>query len=203
MKLAAIILLLASSCDGASNPCSTEPAGSINAFFPGDTPSRDTTLVVERVTPASEGFRYDFRDGSHLMWIAAEPLPVAVGKSYRFVVQYRPGMPDATGILVFDGDVLVFAALTDQILRFPIPQFEMAIGEPVCDSRGSTKCHESLVNVPLTIAHAGHTVTVHHGETARLGDYEIKALTVQRVRYASRCADAGLPAISFTVRRAR
>ena len=200
---AVVVALFVASCGGSGNRCSTEPVGSINVFFPGDTPSRDATLVVDRVTPISNGFRYDFRDGSPMTWIARDVLPVAIGKPYRFIVAYRPGAPDASSIMIFDGEMLLFAALTDQTLRLTIPTFELSVGQPVCGSRGSTKCHESLVNLPLKITHGGQAATIHHGDTAQLGDYEIKALTAQRVTYASRCADAGLPAVSLTISRVK
>lgn len=199
-----IALLLLASCGATSlRICSTEPVGNINVFFPGNTPSRDATLVVDRVTPISNGFRYDFRVGSPMTWIAPDVLPVAIGKPYRFVVDYRPGAPDASSIMVFDGESLLFAALTDQTLRLTIPAFELTVGEAACGSRGSTKCHASLVNLPLKISHGGQSATIHHGEVAHLGDYEIKALTVQRVAYAARCADAGLPAVSVTIARVK
>jgi hypothetical protein len=196
MKTAILVALIATSCGGTSNRCSTEPIGSINAF-----PSRDATLVVDRVTPISSGYRYDFRDGTPLTWIGQEALPIATGHSYRFVVDYRPGAPDATSILIFDGETLLFAAVTDQRIRRDIPGFELSVGAAACGSRGSTRCHDALVNLPLLITHAGESQTIHHGQTAQLGDYEVRALTVQRVAYNSRCADAGLSAISIIIRK--
>ena len=66
---------------------------------------------------------------------------------------------------------------------------------------GSTRCHESLVNQRVSFTHRGEKATLFHGDKATLGEYEIEVLTAQRVTYASRCADAGLPGIAFTIRR--
>jgi hypothetical protein len=205
----AIAVTLAS-CAATGDRCSNAPVGNVNAFFAGGEPSRDVAATVATMAPLAEleGFRYEMTDGSRLTWIAKEPIPaLEIGRTYRFVVDYSPGSPDASGILIFDGERLLFAALTDQrpfqhVLREGVPRFTISTGDPACRSRGRTKCHEALVNLPLTIDHAGERKVLYQGERLRMGEFEIHALTAQKVTYASRCADAGLAGVSFTIQRA-
>lgn len=203
--------MILASCAGAGDRCSTPPAGSVKVFFSGDEPSREAVAAVAAMVPLAEleGFRYEMSDGSRLTWIAKEPIPaLEIGRTYRFVVDYAPGSPDASGILIFDGERLLFAAPTDQepiqhVLEQGVPRFTIATGDPTCRSRGRTKCHEALVNLPLTVDYAGARKVLYQGERLHMGEFEIHALTSQKVTYASRCADAGLPGVSFTIQRMR
>ena len=205
------ILALAGSCAAGGDRCSSPSDGSVNAFFPGREPSRDIIATVASITPLEElgGFRYDMTTGERLTWIANVPIAgVAAGGTYRFVVDYRPGFPDAAGILVYERDELFFAALTDQkplqlVLREGVPGFDIALGETTCKSRENSRCHEAIVNLPVTFEHAGSRATVFQRETARLGDFDVRVLTAQSVKYSSRCADAGLPGVSFVIARAK
>jgi hypothetical protein len=204
----ALALLLAS-CEAPAGRCSTEPAGTTNAFFAGGDASREVVVTVKSMTPLADigGFRYDMTDGSRLTWIAGEPIAaLEPGRTARIVVDYSGGSPDASGILVFDGDRLLFAAITDQkpfqhALEQGIPGFVVASGKPVCRSRGRTKCHTELVNVPLTVEHAGERKELYHGERASLGEFEVRVLTAQQVTYSPRCADAGLAGVSLIIER--
>lgn len=205
----ALALVLASCEAGTGAGCSREPVGRVNAFFTGGEASRDVVATVTSIAPLPEigGFRYEMADGARLTWIAREPIPhVVAGRRYRFVVEYAGGSPDASGILVFGGDDLLFAALTDQkpfqhVLRDGIPGFTITTEDAGCSSRGSTRCHESLINHRVSFAHRGENASRFHGEKATLGEFEVEVLTAQNVTYASRCADAGLPGIAFTIRR--
>lgn len=205
----ALALVLASCEAGTGAGCSREPVGRVNAFFAGGEAGRDVVATVASITPLPDigGFRYEMNDGARLTWIARAPIPgVTAGNRYRFVVDYAGGSPDASGVLVFENDQLLFAALTDQqpfqhVLRNGIPDFTIAVEDAGCSSRGSTRCHEALVNRRLSFGHRGETESLFHGEKATLGEFEVEALTAQKVTYSSRCADAGLPGVAFTIRR--
>jgi len=209
MKIAIAFAMVLASCAGTKDRCSNPPLGSVNAFFTGGDASRDVVATVTAITPLAEigGFRYEMRDGSRLTWIAKEPIAaLQIGRTYRFVVDYSPGFPDASGLLVFDGERLIFAAITDQklfqhVLKEGVPGFAIATGDPTCASRGRTKCHEALVNLPLSIEHAGERKVLFQGETARAGEFEIDALVAQKVTYRSGCADAGLPGVCVIIHR--
>ena len=206
-----IAMIIASCGVSGGGHCSKPPAGSVNAFFPGREPSRDVVATVSSITPLTElgGFRYDMSDGARLTWISASPIAgVTEGARYRFVVDYAGGFPDASGIVVYEGDRLLFAGHTDQkpfehVLKNGIPGFTIAFGEPACSSRDSSRCHESIVNLPLVVVHGEERRSLHQGETARVGDFEVRLLTSQRVTYSSSCADAGLPGVSFTIARVK
>lgn len=205
----ALALVLASCEAGTGAGCSREPVGRVNAFFAGGEASRDVVATVASITPLPDigGFRYEMSDGARLQWLAREPIPgVVAGSRYRFVVDYAGGFPDASGLLVFEDDRLLFAALTDQqpfqhVLRDGIPGFATAIEDAGCPSRGSTRCHESLINQRVSFTHGGEKASLFHGDRATMGEFEVEVLTAQKVRYAPRCADAGLPGVAFTIRR--
>ena len=203
MRAAAIlgfVLLFAACGSAAGDRCDLEPVGSVNAFFVGENASRDVVATVSAIAPLEgmAGFRYDMRDGARLTWMAKDPMPnVVAGGTYRFVVDYRGGWPDASFILVFEGDRLIFAGVTDR--QTVIPGLAITTGDATCASRGRTKCHESLVNVPLIV----DGQSLYHGESARVGEFEVRVLTAQKVRYSSRCADAGLPHVSYPVARVK
>lgn len=194
----ALALLIASCGSAAGDPCDAEPVGSVNVFFVGQSASRDVVATVASITPLDEleGFRYDMTDGARLTWLAKEPMGnVKAGGTYRFGVNYRPGFPDASSVLVYEGDRLTFAAVTD--LETEVPGLLITPGEATCPSRGRTKCHKALVNRPLIVEGR----PFHHGDTARAGGFEVRVLMAQKITYDSRCADAGRPGISFTVTR--
>lgn len=194
------VVLFAACGSAAGDRCDAKPVGSVNAFFVGENPSRDVVTTVTSIAPLEglAGFRYDMRDGARLTWMAKEPMTnVVVGGTYRFVVDYRGGWPDASSILVFEGDQLIFAGVTDR--ETDIPGLTISVGDASCSSRGRTKCHESLVNVPVLVGGK----SIYHGESATVGEFEVRVFTSQKVKYSSRCADAGVPALSFTVARRR
>jgi hypothetical protein len=213
--LAVTLALTVATCGGAlgDDACRGEPVGSVRAFFPGSSPSRDLTAVVETITPLPElqGMSYLLRDDSgavsKLSWLAPSPMAgVRRGERYRFIVEYEGGFPDSSSVKVMQGDSLIFAGFTDQkipgqVMKGGLAGFEIAIGSERCSSRGRTDCHEASVNLPLIVRHGGSRVELYHGQTASLGGYIVRALTVQRVDYSSRCADAGVPAVSFTIER--
>jgi hypothetical protein len=200
----AVVATIVTSC-----ACSNPPAGNVTAFFAGGDASRDVVATVAAITPLAElgGFRYDMRNGARLTWIAKEPIAaLQVGRTVRIVVDYSPGSPDASGILIFDGERLLFAALSDQnpfqhVLEGGISGFAIATQETRCASRARTRCHTSLVNLRLSIEHAGERKVLVQGESARLGEFAVDALVAQKVIYNPRCADAGLPGVCFVIRR--
>jgi hypothetical protein len=44
-------------------------------------------------------------------------------------------------------------------------------------------------------------VTLHQGESAQIGSYEIRCLIAQQVTYRAGCADFALHAVSYTIVR--
>jgi hypothetical protein len=178
------------------------------AFFAGGEPSRDVVAEVADVASSNGIHRYRLRPGELVLtYRAREPMPgVTAGGTFRFQVDYSMGEPDASAIIVSRNDRLIFAAITDQkigqhVLPEGIPGFAIETLPPACPSRGRTDCHESLINVPVTIRHDGSGVTLHQGEASPLGDFQVRVLTAQNVTYTSRCADAGLTGISLTISR--
>jgi hypothetical protein len=210
----ALAVLAFVACASAEAPCKAEPEGKIVAFFAGGEPSREVVAQVAAIDamPTGAGFGYRLRSrGSEILltYRAAAAIPgVLEGNEYTFMVDYSPGYPDSSGIVVRKDDELIFAALTDQrpmqhVLKDGIPGFDIELQAAACPSRGRTSCHEALVNRSLRISHRGESAQLHHGEGARLGEFEVRLLTAQSVTYSKNCSDAGLAGVSLFISRAR
>jgi hypothetical protein len=181
-----------------------EPSPPLSARFAG--------TLVSRADLEPDVYRYVIRDATggerRLVYRApGGPLPLDEGRSYEFQVDYVGGAPAASGLLVRDAAGLVFAGASDQrlgshVLKDGISPFTLAVLPPSCSSRRSDTCFDAITNVPLQVRTEGASVELHNGESARLGPYRVTCLTAQAVAYSSRCADAGLPAVSYVIARA-
>ncbi len=134
--------------------------------------------------------------------------PVNEGESYAFRLDYVGGAPDATAIVIRDGEGLLYAAATDQrpgaaVLRDGLPGFTLSLLPAECGSRLESECYEAVRNLGLAVEHAGRRVVLFQGESAVLDDYRVDCLIAQEVTYSSRCADAGLPGVSYVITRLR
>ncbi len=217
-----IVLMLVVQCAAGGTPepvagskCDSEPRGRITAFVRGETSSSVVfTAAVERQIPRTDGpaHRYVLREASgvtrELSVIATEPVPgLEVGKEYRFRVDYKPGWPGASGLLVSDNAGLLYAALTDQevgrdVLTEGVPGFSIALRAAECrSSRPHNSCFDSMINLPVEVRSSGDAVVLYHGESKQLGDYVVSVLTAQDVIYNKSCKDAGVPRISLTIHR--
>lgn len=222
LLLAGTILLAACSGNGADTAvagsrnadarCAREPLAAPRAFFTPGEPSREVTasIVSEEAAPEVRGVRYLLRtpDGESvtLTWIGHERLPLETGRPYRFHVEYVPGWPEAAALVVREGEEIVFASLNDQkplqrVGREALPGWSFTMLDPGCPSRPPTRCHRSLVNVPVRIAACGGEAALMHGESAQLCGLTVRLLTAQVVEYDARCADAGLPGFALTIAR--
>jgi hypothetical protein len=196
--------------------CLAEPLGAVVAFLEEPAPplsARFTgTFVASRADAEPDAYRYVIRDTTgkdrRLTYRApGGPLPLQEGASYEFQVDYVGGAPPASGLLIRDGAGLLFAGASDQrlgmhALKEGLPLFTLALLPPTCSGRRTDTCFDAIINVPLRIRSADLTAELHNGESARLGPFRVTCLTAQAVTYSGRCADAGLPAISYIILRA-
>lgn len=216
----ALMLVVQCAADGAPDTgggpkCDAEPRGRITAFVRGESSSSVMfTARVERHVPRTDGpaHRYVLREASgvtrELSVSSTEPVPgLEVGKEYRFRVDYKPGWPGASGLLISDGAGLLYAALTDQevgrdVLADGVPGFSITLRAAECrSSRPHNSCFDSMINLPVEVRSSGDAVVLYHGESKPLGDYLVTVLTAQDVVYNKACKDAGVPRISLTIHR--
>lgn len=200
--------------DGADARCEAEPVGQLVAFLEEDSPPlslRLTGTVVAISSTAPEAWRYVIRDaaGAERRLAYRAPggaLPVRLGRTYDFQVDYVGGAPAASGLLVRDAAGLVFAGMTDtrlgsHVLKDGLPELAMALVASGCASRRSDRCYEAIVNQRLRATYSGRALELMHGQSDRLGPYRISCLSAQAVTYRPGCADAGLAAVSYLVAR--
>jgi hypothetical protein len=194
--------------------CRAAPSGQMTAFLEEDAPPVSAHLagtVVHLSAAGKDSYRYGIRDASgaerRLAYRAPRgPLPVKEGGAYDIQVDYVGGAPAASGLLVRDAAGLVFAGATDtrlgaHVLRDGLPDLTLALVASACASRRATDCYESITNQILRVTHGGRSVDLMNGQSARVGPYQVTCLAAQAVGYRERCADAGLPAVSYLVVR--
>jgi hypothetical protein len=175
--------------------------------------TRFTGTLVSHADLETDVYRYVIRDANgaerRLVYRApGGPLPLNEGASYEFQVDYVGGAPAVSGLLIHDGTGLLFAGASDQkigahVLKEGVPSFTIALLPPDCSSRGSDTCYDAITNVPLQVRAQGASVELHNGESGNLGSYRVTCLAAQAVAYNSRCADAGVPAVSYVIARAQ
>lgn len=132
--------------------------------------------------------------------------PIRKGARYTFRLDYWGGEPDALAIVIHDGDGLLYAAATDErpgaaVLRDGVPGFTISLLPAECDSRLQNTCYEAVRNVGLAVEHQGRRAVLFQGESAVLDRYRVDCLIAQKITYSSRCADAGLPGVSYVITR--
>lgn len=195
--------------------CDREPEVSFRAFFvtPGQEVVRRTRGSITSVRSVEGGFflvtlrdtlgqiqslRYRGTGGA---------VPFRVGSSYDIRIDLVASVPPASALVVRDAAGLLFAAATDeavgkQVLTDGLPKIQVELLPSGCRSRARETCYESITNAILRVTHGGESADLFNGQTSRLGPYHIRCLTAQKVKYSSRCADAGLPSLSYVIARA-
>jgi hypothetical protein len=133
-------------------------------------------------------------------------LPIEIGQHYEFEVQHVGGWPSASSVFVWDRDGLLFVGVSDwdvgsNVAKSGIPGFEIEKVSSDCESRPHSRCYDELKNAVLKASARKESVVLFHGESARLGSYDVTCLTCQDVVYNSSCADAGLIGVSYTIVR--
>jgi hypothetical protein len=137
--------------------------------------------------------------------VGGKPLPFETGKTYNFQVDYVAGAPTLSGLLVRDGEGLLFAAVSDQrpggrVLKEDFG-FKIELVATRCPSRQEDRCYESIRNGVLRVTRGGKSVDLVNGESATLSGFRVNCLVAQHVAYKKGCADAGLVALSYVIVR--
>jgi hypothetical protein len=205
-----ILLALPPFCSGGEgDDCQLEPEPPVAAFLDGDTPAHPESFSGTIDSVDSDGPDHTIRvvvraeRGEVRTLVVAqlgEPVSFPVGRQVRVRLEYRPGFPSLSGLLLTDAAGLALAAVGDHapgrtVLRDGIPGFRIRSLPASCPSRPHGTCYDSVVNLPLLVEHGGEAVELMHGQSARLGEYQVFCLVSQTVAYNSRCADAGVVAL--------
>ena len=201
----------------AAEPCAAEPLAAFDCAQEGGSASGALHFsgVVTAAEPADEfgRQRFNVREASgteHRLAFQApdQTLPVEVGKGYDFELDRVGGMPTASGLIVRDGQGLVFAAASDQglgshVLQAGVPGVGLELLPSTCASRAKGDCFDAVFNRALQVSYAGASAKLYQGQSAQLGGYEVRCLIAQQVTYSARCADYALHAVSYTIARVK
>jgi hypothetical protein len=217
-----LLAALALSCGPARAPaaaspgagCDAEPLGEFRSFLETGGPSSTTleATLVSLSPPNDGGFvKLALRETSgavHTLTLRSPtgPPPLHEGEGYRFRVDYAPGYPPASGLLIWKDATLLYAAASDPSplkhgLADGVPGFELTLLPSECASRLQTDCYESVRDARLRVVHAGASATLFQGESATLGKYRVTCLTAEEVIYRGRCADTGRVVLSYRIER--
>jgi hypothetical protein len=197
-----------------SQDCLREPAPALAVWVesgPPTPPKFRGTMADMDTTATGESVVITVRDSLLVerkihVSAAGSELPLRKGRAYEFQIETVGGFPTASGMIVRDSTGIVFAGASDQtlgshVLKEGVPGFTMTLISTECPSRPHDDCYDGLYNLRLVVTHAGRTVRLMHPDSGRLDDYLITCRLAQRVVYNSKCADAGLPGVSWTMDR--
>ena len=137
--------------------------------------------------------------------VGGKALPFETGKTYGFQVDYVAGAPALSGLLVRDGEGLLFVAVSDQrpggrVLKAEFG-FKIELLGTTCPSRKEDRCYESIRNGLLRLTRGDNSVDLVNGESGTLAGFRAHCLVAQHVIYKKGCADAGLVALSYVIVR--
>jgi hypothetical protein len=194
--------------------CRAESLGSVRAFLEAGAPATSTfDATLEAAPKPGDGglWKLSLREESGVAHTLTLMSPLGAprleaGSRYRFRVDYSPGYPPASSLLIWKDAMLVYAAAGDpspgrRVLAEGVPGFEITPMPSRCANRGPTDCFDVLRSAPLRVAHDGATATLMQGESASLGGYRVTCLTAEEITYSARCADAGRPTLSYVIER--
>jgi hypothetical protein len=219
-RLAIAVLLLSAAVtagcrDTSESGCRNEPLGAVSVWIENVEalePIRfsGTLQAVEPADDGAERLTIIADDGSEWNLVVRLPrmrLPVAAGNRYEFDVQAREGWPSVFSLFTFDEEGLLFAGISDWDLgvnvgKEGVPGFDVKKIATECGNRPHGDCYDEMKNAVLRVEAGEESVTLYHGESSRLGDFEVICLTCQDVAYNDSCADAGVIGVSFVIARA-
>jgi hypothetical protein len=158
-----------------------------------------------------KAFRFETADAREPITLTvrsgyADQILLVPDTTYQLIAQTVPGWPDTFGLVIKEGDQLVFWGLTDWELDRTIllgclaPVRAEQVRVLGNHFREGDSCYGWFTNTEIAFSLDGASVVLHQGDTATLGDYDIH-LAIARTIDHYYCPDAGLNNISFTVSR--
>ena len=208
------VLLSTVSCTNSSEPCSSPSQQAISVFFeettgpyfesfearisaldrPQDSGFTRLTLTGSAESSRSLKFRANGID-----------LPVELGATYTWRIEYVPGFPSESGIMINDSEGLLFAAVGaltsgSGLQQGDIPGFNVEQRDRGCPV-SQTTCYASYQEMGLHFTAGTEHRLLQPGETGHLGSYSVTCLVSRLVTYTSACADAGVLDLSYVIQR--
>jgi Leucine-rich repeat (LRR) protein len=185
-------------CTGYGNPCS------IVATYLNRTPYESSLYEGQafhfNVVDTGEPITLTVRSGY------ANRLHLVQDTTYRLIAQGVLGWPDTFGLVIKEGDALVFLGLADWELERTIsigclsPIGVEQVRVLADHYREGDSCFDRFTNTQIAFSLDGESILLDQGESATLGDYEIN-LDIARTVDQYHCPDAGANNISFTISR--
>ena len=203
-----------SAADSSRSWCAREPRGWLEAFVEdaGDSPVSSFRGTVTELLPAdASGF-----ERAKILAAAGRArtlkfkapgvkLPLSAGTAYEFRVEFEGESPHTCALVVSDRRGVCLIAATDVRPGATVLKdgsgFRASLGPRVCASRPHSECFEAIYNLELKIARGKSSVRLHTGESARLGAWRVHCFVAQEPVYSPKCADAGVPGVSYLIVR--
>ena len=145
--------------------------------------------------------------------LIADEIKLTSGEVYKIISEFYPGWPRTYGLIISQDGDLIFAGLSDWQLDgriniddayFPISNqpitvkqarvltdhyFERRLGESICRT----------TNTEMVFSCNGKNITLHQGESAMLGDYDVNLRVAREIQWVLPPTDAGQNGISYTI----
>lgn len=137
----------------------------------------------------------------------ADRLHLVPGTTYQIIAQKVWGWPDTFGLIVKQGDELIFQGVSDWQLKRThlfigcLSGIRTELVAVLTDHfREGNDCFGRFINTEIMFSQAGDSVVLHQGQSTTLGDYEIN-LDFARIIDGFYCPDVVAHGISFTISR--
>jgi hypothetical protein len=135
------------------------------------------------------------------------------GEVYQIISESYPGWPPTYGLIISRDADLLFAGIADWQLDgriniddafFPISNKPITIQQTrvLTDNYIEHRLGESIcttTNTEIIFSSNGKSVTLHQGESAILGDYDVNLLVAREIQWVNPPTDAGQNGISYTI----
>lgn len=141
--------------------------------------------------------------------VDGERISLRQGSAYDVAIQVLHGWPSTFGLMIGEGDELVFEGVSDwqlgkQISVGTLSPFEVRQERMLEDHfQRPEACWEQITNTEIGFTLGESSLTLHQGESGVLGAYEIRLAVAREVEYSktNTCLDAGLNQISYSISR--
>lgn len=145
----------------------------------------------------------------------ADDIRLISGEVYQIISESYPGWPPTYGLIISRDADLLFVGIADWQLDgriniddafFPISNQPITIKQTriLTDNYIEHKFGESIcttTNTEIIFSSNGKSVTLHQGESAILGDYDVNLLVAREIQWVNPPTDAGQNGISYTITR--
>jgi hypothetical protein len=140
---------------------------------------------------------------------AADNISMVAGEEYKIDHVYYAGWPYIYHFIIYENESVIFLGITDwsinnrfylsDFLPIKIEQTKILTNHYIIG--GESDFWTRKTNTEITFTLDGKSVTLHQGQSAILGDYNITLLIAREIEYPPICYDCAQNGISYVISR--